>query len=161
MSDTVLMALLPLPVALRQDAEVFTYDADWNRSVLRAGNNSLRCQAPGSASLPPGLAAQCFHESWEPSMVRISQLLASGMGMDESVDNLVADIHAGHLAGPNAGAVLYELFDQPGLQGHANMAVATPNATVASIGLPATPDAYRPWLMMAGTPMAHIMVQGK
>jgi hypothetical protein len=83
------------------------------------------------------------------------------MTVEEGFKVVVRDIQAGKLRGPDAGAVLYELFGHPGLQGHANMAVATPNATAESIGLPAKPDAYRPWLMVGGTPMAHIMIQGK
>jgi hypothetical protein len=94
-------------------------------------------------------------------MVRISQLLANGMAMAEGFNTMIAEIHAGKVEAPNPGAVLYELFDQPGLQGHANMAVATPNATMKSIGLSTEPNAYRPWLMMANTPMAHVMIQGK
>ena len=154
-------ALLPLPTALQDGAEVFTYDLEWNRTVLRKGSNSIRCQAPGSSSLPSSLVAQCFHESWEASMVRITQQLAIGLTVAEGFKVVVAEIRAGKLAGPTTGAVLYELFGHPGLQGHANMAVATPDATAESIGLPAKPDAYRPWLMAAGTPMAHIMIQGK
>ena len=154
-------ALLPLPAALRDGAEVFSYDSEWNRTILRKGTNSIRCQTPGSLSLPSTLVAQCFQESWESAMVRLVRELVSGMTVDEGFKVVVGEIRAGKLSGPNAGAVLYELFGHPGLQGHANMAVATPNATAESIGLPAKPDAYRPWLMVEGTPMAHIMIQGK
>jgi len=94
-------------------------------------------------------------------LVRISKLFADGK-VGDRFDVVVAEIHAGKLSGPEAGAVLYELFDGgDAMQGHANMAVATPGATTESIGLPSEPDAYRPWLMLEGTPMAHIMIQGK
>ena len=149
-------ALLPLPAALRDGAEVFSYDSDWNRTVLRKGTNSIRCQAPGSLSLPSTLVAQCFHESWESAMVRLVRELVGGMTVDEGFKVVVGEIRAGKMRGPDAGAVLYELFGHPGLQGHANMAVATPNATAETIGLPAKPDAYRPWLMVESTPMASL-----
>jgi hypothetical protein len=41
------------------------------------------------------------------------------------------------------------------------MAVHMPGATGATTGLPEEPDSYRPWLMNAGTPVAHIMMPGQ
>ena len=39
--------------------------------------------------------------------------------------------------------------------------VYLPGATSESTGLTTTPSHYRPWLMFAGTPVAHIMIPGK
>jgi hypothetical protein len=41
------------------------------------------------------------------------------------------------------------------------MAVFLPNATEASTGLSDKRDHFRPWLMWAGTPFAHIMIPGQ
>ena len=41
------------------------------------------------------------------------------------------------------------------------MVISLPDATGESTGLPTEPNAYRPWLMHAGTPGAHIMIHGE
>lgn len=159
--DLILQAVAPLPVELRDGAEVFTYDKRWQRRVLRSGTNTLRCHAPGSVSLSVNLNAQCFHQSWEASMVRMTRALSDGMAVDEAFSTLVAEMRAGKIAAPKAGSALFELFSEEGLQGHANMAIATPNATQDAIGVSTIRSAYRPWLMLPGTPMAHVMIPGK
>lgn len=157
-------ALLPMPSALRDGAEVFSYDSGWNRTVLRAGTNSIRCVAPGSATFSPNFVAQCFHESWESPFLRISQLQAEGMALDEVFKVLLEEIGEGKVAGPDAGSVVYEILTTvvgASVAAHPNMAVSTPGGTAASTGFSTKPDAYRPWLMLAGTPMAHVMIPGK
>lgn len=154
-------AVAPLPIELRDGAEVFTYDERWQRRVLRRGTNTLRCHAPGSVSLPVNLIAQCFHQSWEASMVRMTRALSNRVAVDQAFNAVVGEIRAGKITAPEPGSVLFEMFGEEGLQGHANMAIAAPNATPESVGISSVPSAYRPWLMLPGTPMAHIMVQGK
>jgi hypothetical protein len=41
------------------------------------------------------------------------------------------------------------------------MAVFLPNATAESTGLSVQRDHFRPWLMWAGTPFAHVMIPGQ
>jgi len=157
-------ALLPMPSALRDGAEVFSYDTEWNRTVLRAGTNSIRCVAPGSSTFAPVIVAQCFHESWEAPFLRISQLEAEGMALEKVFNVLLEEIEDGKVAGPDAGSVVYEILKVAvgdGVAAHPNMGVSTPGGTAASTGLSTEPDAYRPWLMLAGTPMAHVMIPGK
>ena len=151
-------ALLPLPGASRDGAEVFSYDAAWKRTILREGTNSIRCQAPGSATLSPNHSAQCFHESWEPSWVRFFQLLAEGMPGDEAPKTIFAEIDEGKLEGPDAGSVVFEI-DKSGMR--AQMGVSAPGATAESTGLSTKRDVYRPWLMLEGTPWAHVHIPGK
>ncbi len=158
-------ALRPMPSILRDGAEVFSYDSSWNRTVLREGTNSIRCVAPGSSTLDPTVVvAQCFHESWESPFLRISQLQAEGMALEKVFNILLKEIDEGKVAGPDAGSVVYEILKVvvgDGVAAHPNMGVSTPGGTAASTGLSTEPDAYRPWLMLAGTPMAHIMIPGK
>ena len=157
-------ALRPMPSALRDEAEVFSYDSSWNRTVLRRGTNGIRCVAPGSSTLSPTVAAQCFHESWESPFLRMSQLQADGMALERVFNILLAEIDEGKVAGPGVGSVVYEILKVAvgdDVAAHANMGVATPGGTAASTGLGTEPDAYRPWLMLAGTPMAHVMIPGK
>ena len=151
-------ALLPLPAASRDGAEVAPYDAAWNRTVLREGTNSIRSQAAGSATLSPNHSAQCFHESWEPSWVRVFQLLAEGMPGDEAPKTIFAEIDEGKLEGPDAGSVVFEI-DKSGMR--AQMGVSAPGATAESTGLSTKRDVYRPWLMLEGTPWAHVHIPGK
>ena len=97
-------AVAPLPIALRDGAEVFTYDSDWQRAVLQAGTNSVRCHAPDSSSLAPVIRAQCFHRSWEAAMVRMTQLTAKGKSFGDAFQMVVTEIESGKLQGPDAGA---------------------------------------------------------
>ncbi len=150
-------AVLPLPAAYRDGAEVFSYDAAWNRTVLRKGTNSMHCQASGSATLAPKFVAACFHESLEPAIVRGKQLRAQGMETDEARKTLFAEIGEGKVAGPIGGAVGFNM-SQSGL---VTMNVYAPGATAESTGLFTKRDANEPWLMLAGTPMAHVMIPGK
>ncbi len=151
-------ALLPLPAASRDGAEVFSYDAAWNRTVLREGTNGIRCQAPGSATLSPNHSAHCFHESWEAGYLRFSQLRAEGTALDEITKIIFAEIEEEKLKGADAGSVNCEI-DKSGL--HAQMGISAPGATAESTGLSTKKNAYRPWLMFAGTPWAHVMIPGK
>lgn len=151
-------ALLPLPESLRDGANVVAFDAEWNRRVLRQGTSDLAC-----VSKAPFMGAQyaaCQHESAEPFWVMGMQLRAEGMTADEIDEARIEAMRTGRLSVPEFGTARYFLIGGREENLLPIMILSLPDATGASMGLPTEPDAYRPWLMHAGTPSAHVMMPG-
>jgi hypothetical protein len=150
-------ALLPLPDSLRGGATVVVDSTPGNRTVLRNGTNAVICHADTPA---PGFAIRCHHKDMDAFFTRTEQLLAEGKSEADLRDTLSAEIKAGKLkvAAGSAEYVLSGPFFEGALP---IMAVFLPNATAESTGLSTEPSGYRPWLMWAGTPMAHVMLPGK
>lgn len=153
----IMEALLPLPDSLRSGATVVFDAAPGKRTVLRTGTNSVVCHADTPA---PGFAVRCHHKDMDAFFTRTEQMLAEGKSEAALRDTLSAEIKAGKLkvAAGSAEYVLSGPFFEGALP---IMAVFLPNATAESTGLSTEPSGYRPWLMWAGTPMAHVMLPGK
>ncbi|MEE9281219.1 MAG: hypothetical protein V3V67_13695 [Myxococcota bacterium] len=149
-------ALEPLPPQLRDGTTVVLGQGP-ERRLLREGTNDLICRADSPA---PGFMAHCHHKDLDSLFSRMNQLYAQGKSSDEVRDQVSAEIESGELAPPLAGATEYILLGR-NLEGALPiMTVSLPNATAESTGLPTERDSYRPWLMWAGTPLAHIMLPG-
>lgn len=151
-------ALLPLPESLRDSASVVAFDADWNRRVLRQGTSDLAC-----ISDAPFMGAQyavCQHESAEPFWVMGMRMRVEGRAAEEIDEARIEAMRTGQLAVPEPGTARYFLIGGREENLLPSMIISLPNATSASTGFPTEPDAYRPWLMHAGTPSAHIMMPG-
>ena len=150
-------AVLPLPEALRAGAKVIAYEADAKHSVLREGANGWICFPDEPTE---GYRVGCYHEGLHPFVQRGRELSAEGKSGDESRSIRAAEVKSGKLKIPD-----YSLsFNLMG--GQREMAlpltvVRVPFATKESTGLGTERDAYRPWLMRAGTVSAHIMFPGQ
>jgi hypothetical protein len=157
-------AVSPLPEPMREAAAVRGYRGD-GLVPLRDGTNGMICLAddPGRE----GFHAACYHQSLEPFMARGRALRAAGMGAEASDSVRLAELVAGSLAMPEAGAALYSLFHDddtfdPSAGATAGLTglyvIYLPHATEASTGISATPSRERPWLMYPGKPTAHVMI---
>ena len=103
-------------------------------------------------------------------MARGRELRASGV-IGDKVDTVrFAEVRAGKLAMPSHPAALYQLFGPRDAfdaktgtapRAHSLFVVYLPGATAASTGLSTQPAQDAPWLMLPGTPKAHIMFQPK
>ncbi len=150
-------ALLPLPEDLRPGATVIGYDAAGKKVVLREGTSNIMCTADSPAE---GFSVRCYPKSLEGYMTRVVELLAEGLSEDKIKDVVNAELQAGKLQVP-AHVVSYAVRGA-GLQNALQLTTFyVPGATSESTGLTTTPSHYRPWLMFAGTPAAHIMIPGK
>jgi hypothetical protein len=159
-------AVLPLPDSMRAGAGVLGYRAG-ELVQLRAGTNGMICLADDPRA--KGFQASCYHESLEPFMARGRALRAAGVTERHAVDSVrLAEVKAGRLAMPKSAAVLSSVFSDaddfdplagppPGKR--ALHVIYLPYATEASSGISAVPGAGRPWLMYAGLPWAHVMLQ--
>ena len=166
-AQQVASAVLALPVQFRADARVLGYKSGSKELVpLRDTKGSFTCLAT-QPDEPLHLA--CYHNSLEPFMARGRQLRANGV-KDAMVDTArFAEVMSGKLAMPKQPATLYQLFGGS-YDAAANIVTgARPlfviyisGATSATTGLPDRPaNAGEPWIMFAGTPKAHIMLNPK
>ena len=150
-------AVLPLPEALRADAKVIKYDADARHSVLRDGTNGWICVTDDPTE---GFMVGCEYETFHPFWQRRRELYAEGKSRDEILPIRAAEVKSGKLNIPD-----YSLsFNLMGVRRETALpltVVRVPFATKESTGLGTERDAYRPWLMRAGTVSAHIMFPGQ
>jgi len=150
-------ALLPLPESLRGGATVVLYQEPGKRTVLRKGTNQIICRADAPT---PGFTAWCYHKDLEAYATRAEQLATEGKSVEEMRDTLSAEVKAGKVQIVQGGTE-YEVTGPTPEQALPIMAIFLPNATAESTGLSTEPNNYRPWLMWAGTPVAHVMLPGK
>ena len=89
------------------------------------------------------------------------RLKAAGMSRQEIMDARYEALEAGEFAMPGR-ASLFSITAEGGpedLEGARRLAVVyVPGATAEELGLPSRPDGDSPWLMLPGTPWAHIMI---
>lgn len=157
-------ATLPLPTDMRADATVMGYRTAGKLEVLRAGKNGMRCLADDPSDERFHVA--CYHEGLEPFMARGRALRASGV-TGAKVDSVrYAEVDSGKLRMPAGAAALYQLtgpvndYDpakKVARESKPQFVIYVPFATVATTGLSTLPQIGSPWLMLPGTPKAHIM----
>lgn len=148
-------AVTPLPNELRDGATVIRYDSPDNKTVLREGTNHMVCSADSPF---PGFSVNCYAKPLQEYRDRME--VHWEKSEDEYGAALNAEIKQGKFAIPERG-VLYVIRGAEFQNALPLTIVFLPNATPESTGLSVTPNQYRPWLMFAGTPMAHIMIPGK
>ena len=153
-------AVTILPEDLRPGATVVTYDAATGaRKVLRAGTNFVECQ--------PRMAdgfERCYHKSLAPRRDLEAKLRAQKKSDEEIQQAVQMAIKAGTLPPPPKAMMSYRGFDKSDrIQNLWVMSV--PNATPESVGVStasqrdaAIAGKGLPWMMLPGTPGAHIMI---
>lgn len=156
-------AVLAAPGSLREGAEVRAWTPDERLVVLRPGTNDLICLADRADQERFHVA--CYHDSLEPFMARGRELSRQGVPAAARNETRWREIESGELPMPVAGAV-YNLdfadrdFDPATVDpatGTRLHAIYMSGATAASTGLPIQPG-DGPWLMLPGTPSAHVMI---
>lgn len=158
-ADEVTQATLPLPADLRAGATVYKYDKDGNRSVLRQGTNALECTPRGDDGF-----TWCYHKVSAPRRDMAAKLRAQGKTDKEIQEATAAALKAGTLQPTPFGTMSYRLYGKPD-RIQLLWVISVPGATPESVGVTtasAREDALElrgtPWLMLPGTPGAHIMV---
>ena len=154
-------AISPLPEDLRAGATVVVYDqATGERKVLRQGTNALECQPKD----PTDGFVRCYNKILGPRRDLEAKLKAQKKTDKEIQEAIDAALKAGTIKAPTFGMMSYRLsYDKDRIQRLWVMSV--PNATPESIGVSTVSqrDAALkgdglPWLMLPGTPGAHIMI---
>lgn len=159
-------AVLAAPEGMRDQAAVLGYGGEARDgdvlTVLRQGTNGIICVADDPAG--DGFHVACYHESMDPFMALGRRLRAAGESREGVQQARQAAIEAGELEPPSAA--LWSLTApadvdparEPGDEARRLSVVYVPYAEAAELGLPTRPDGDSPWLMLPGTPWAHIMI---
>lgn len=150
-------ALLPLPDQLRDGATVVLDAVPGKRIVLRKGTNNIICRANTTS---PRFNVHCYQKEMDTFWTRFQQLSLEGKSNAEILDKLSAEVVSGRLKSLT-GVALYRLSGESPESSLPIMSIFLPYATSESTGLSTERNHYRPWLMWAGTPFAHVMIPGK
>lgn len=150
-------ALMPLPPDLRAGASVIRYDDTGKKILLRRGTSNITCTADSPAK---GFSVSCYPNRIEGYRERVAELLTAGTSEDELLEIIDAEVTSGKLRSPDR-AVAYSIRGADMRNALPITVVYLPGATADSTALSTTPDHYRPWLMLAGTAAAHIMIPGQ
>ncbi len=163
-AEQIAAAVLALPATMRDGAGVMGYRSGSKLEVLRPSKNGMLCLADDPTDKQ--FHVSCYHDSMEPFMARGRELRDKGV-KGAQVDTVrFAEVKSGKLKMPTAPASLYQLFGPAGDFDAASgtapkskplFVVYIPFATEKSTGLSTTPSETKPWLMLPGTPKAHIM----
>lgn len=150
-----------LPEALRDGATVVRFNHDGKRIVLRKGSNDMICWAddPNLSDARGAFFVVCFPKSLEQYMNRRRELGLKGVSNAAAADIVANEIESGKIAMPKL-AVRYTLRGHSPEGALPLTIIHVPYATTESTGFSSELDNFRPWLMLAGTPHAHIMVPG-
>ena len=153
-------AVQPLPEDLKAGATVVAYDAKTGaRQVLRQGTNFIECQP----KMADGFI-RCYNKVMAPRRDMEAKLRAQGM-KDEDVTKEIQKATAdGRLKVTPFGTMSYRYSDDPG-RIKLLWVISVPNATPETVGVStesqrdaALKGNGKPWLMLPGTPGAHIMI---
>ncbi len=153
-------AIKPLPDDLKAGATVVTYDpATGTRQVLRQGTNQIECQPTAADGF-----VRCYNKILAPRRDLEAKLRAQKKS-DAEIQAAVAEGQkAGTIQRPQFGNMSYRYTDDP-KRIKLLWTMSVPNATPESIGVSTTSQrdaalkgSGQPWLMLPGTPGAHIMI---
>ena len=165
-ADQIERALLASPETLRQGATVLGYGGEARAgdplTVLRTGSNDLICLADDPDRT--GFHVACYHASLDPFM-RIGRRINAEGGDRAAIQAArYAALEGGQIEAP--AAALWSLTARADVDPAAGPAdgarrlsvVYIPYAEADAVGLPMRPDGDSPWLMLPGTPWAHVMI---
>jgi hypothetical protein len=159
-ADRIAQAVQVLPADLRAGATVVAYDKTTGaRQVLRQGTNFVECQP----QMDDGFT-RCYNKALGPRRDLEAKLKAEKKSDKEIADAVQAAIKAGTLKAPATGMMSYRGYDKRD-RIQKLWVMSLPNATPESAGVSTgsqRDDALEgkglPWMMLPGTPGAHIMI---
>jgi hypothetical protein len=159
-ADEIAQAVLPLPEDLRAGATVYTYDKTTGaRKVLRPGTNAFECTPKGDDGF-----TWCYSKVSGPRRDMQAKLRAEKKSDKEIQEAMAAATKAGTIKPSPFGTMSYRLYGKDD-RIRLLWVISVPNATPESVGVSAASQRDSaiggnglPWLMLPGTPGAHIMV---
>ena len=161
LEEQIAQALAAAPEDKAEAARIMGYATDGSVVELRAGTNDLVCLSSNPAR--ENFSSSCYHASLEPYFARGRELDAEGASREDRYGIRFEEMQAGTLPMPVMSATQY-IFDgswdsETGTaEGQVRWVIYVPDATPETTGLSLQPQEGGPWLMMAGTPGAHIMI---
>jgi hypothetical protein len=161
-TDPIAKALLAAPnEAMAKDATVIKWNSDFTYETLKKGTNRMVCyDLSGWPGERGPFSVECT--SSEANLPRIAQnrkLAAMGGGDMKKIEELVAAAAKdGTRIMSEVGSIWFNVFGRNEATAIRHWFVAMPNLRGNQVGLPEVRDAGGAWLMLAGTPEAHIML---
>lgn len=158
--ERIAQAVIPLPEDLRADATVFEYDPDTGeRIVLRAGSNQVECMPKNDEGF-----TRCFPVTTAARRDFSAKLEAEGLKGDALTERMNAAQEAGEIPPVPFGSLSYRAYGEDDRIRLLWM-ISLPNATSEELAMPtasqrdASLAGYgTPWMMLEGTPGAHLMI---
>lgn len=149
-----------LPSDLRAGATVVTYDKmTGTRTVLRQGTNFVECQPRTDDGF-----TRCYNKALGPRRDFEAKLKAEKKSDKEISEAVAAAIKAGTLPQPAKGMMAYRGYDKRD-RIQQLWVMSLPGATPGGVGVSdvsqrdaALEGKGLPWMMLPGTPGAHIMI---
>jgi hypothetical protein len=159
-ADVVDKAVLPLPEDLRAGATVFVYDEKGDRKVLRQGNNMVECMPKD----PVDGFTRCYNKVTADRRDLQAKLKASKMPPAEITAAVAQATKDGKIKPAPFGVINYRYSDDD-KRIKLLWIMSVPNATPEMTGVStvsqrdaALKGKGLPWMMLPGTPGAHIMI---
>ena len=159
-ADDIARATLPLPEDLRADALIYVYDEKGDRKILRPGSNMVECMPKD----PTDGFTRCYNKITADRRDFQAKLKASKMSDQEITAAMAQATKEGKIKPAPFGVINYRYSDDD-KRIKLLWIMSVPNATPEMTGVStvAQRDAALkghglPWMMLPGTPGAHIMI---
>jgi hypothetical protein len=155
-AELIKQATSALPAAMRDGATVVTYDSKGLPVVLRQGNNGLFCV--------PNLTTDSYWVICRGTALRqVADFQAREKAEGKDQKAITADTDAAYAANrfsrPPMGTAAYVRNGKTDADARSMWVLFMPNAKAEDLGLPPKRvNASSPWMMLSGTPSAHIMM---
>ena len=158
-AEEIAAAVLPLPDDLKAGATIYNYDAGGDRKILRAGTNGVECMPMGKDGF-----TWCYSVATRDRRDFSAKLRGQGKS-DKEIGELTAEAtKSGTIKAAPMGAMMYRYSADP-KRIKLLWVMQVPNQTPESLGVStgSQRDAGlkghgMPWMMLPGTPGAHIMI---
>jgi hypothetical protein len=150
-------AVSPLPESLRADATVITRDATGASKVIRQGSSGIICET-NRPTPTNGFNVQCYAKALAAQQDMTAKLTAEGKSQQEVQAVVSAARESGKLQPPPMGTMSYSKSGKTAADARILWVMRVPNATAESLGLPTKAGRGSPWMMLSGTPGAHVMM---
>ena len=155
-TEQIRQATSALPAVLRADATVIRYDAKGLPVVLRQGTNGIFCTPNTSTD---SFAVACRSMMTRPTADFQAKEKAAGKDAKAIAADTDAAYASGSLKRPAPGSITYLRNGKTEAEAKPMWVVFIPNAKAEDLGLPAKRvNSTSPWMMLSGTPRAHIMM---
>ena len=157
--EQIAAAVLPLPEDLKAGATIYNYDAGGERKVLRAGSNGVECMPMGKDGF-----IWCYSVATRERRDFSAKLRGQGKSEKEIGEATAEATNSGAIKAAPMGAMMYRYSDDP-KRIKLLWVMQVPNQTPESLGVSTASQRDAglkghgmPWMMLPGTPGAHIMI---
>jgi hypothetical protein len=159
-ADEIAKAVLPLPEDLRAGAAIYVYDENGDRKILRPGSNMVECMPKN----PEDGFTRCYNKITADRRDLQVKLKAKKMSRQEIAAAMEQATKEGKIKAPPYGLINYRYSDDD-KRIKLLWIMSVPNATPEMVGVSTVSQREAalkgkglPWMMLPGTPGAHIMI---